>query len=718
MNTDLSPQDLLILYVHGELNDQEAEAFEKQLAQSPELQAELAELTSVDAFLNEAFEAAPVEPVEKLDAERKAEVFKSLHHRQGKKSRVRFFWKVSLPLAASFVAAVLVVQEIHNPERYQSFGGKEQVISEVMVQEGLTVCMETESLEEIPMDMECSDSIELSAPSEIKVNSSTLKTNSLYSVRSTAGRQQKLSMAPQLSAAPAAQIDEMLALNLATAEDTNEDESYKKLEETPFREVTNEPLSTFSIDVDTASYSNIRRMLNDGRLPPKDAVRIEEMLNYFRYDYRKPEGEDPFSVNMEEMVCPWNRQHKLVRVGLNTEPILAEDRPAANLVFLLDVSGSMSSPNKLPLLKQSFTKLLHELNDTDKVSIVVYAGASGKIVDGVPCSQRDTIERALDNLRAGGSTNGGAGLRLAYQTAVAHFIEGGINRVILATDGDFNVGQSSQAELEHLITKNAKSGVFLSVLGFGMGNLKDDTMELLANKGNGHYAYIDTLKEAEKVLVKQLGSTLMTVAKDVKIQVEFNPLHVESYRLIGYENRRLNQADFRNDKKDAGEVGAGHQVTALYELVPHGVKVDRADVPELKYAQLAKEAEEKRFKDIRSQLTEADYDNLVQQAELGQLAGELLTLKLRWKKPDADKAVEREFTLPMQRTREIRLGSADARFAAGVATFGLLLTDSAYKSAADWSMALDLVESATNDDEERVELIKLIKTARRLKAIE
>lgn len=360
-------------------------------------------------------------------------------------------------------------------------------------------------------------------------------------------------------------------------------EQYDRIYENPFLKVDKNPLSTFSIDVDTASYANIRRYLNNNSRPPKDSVRIEEMINYFSYDYPAPKGDDPFSVNVEIGSCPWKGKHRLVRIGLKGKEIPANQRPSSNIVFLLDVSGSMMYGNKLPLLKKGLKLMVQNLHENDRVAIVVYAGASGLVLPSTSCEKKNTILEALDKLRAGGSTNGGAGIQLAYKVAIENFIPGGTNRVILATDGDFNVGTTGRGDLIRLIQEKAKSKVFLTILGFGMGNYKDATLEQIANKGNGNYAYIDSLKEARKVLVQQIGGTLVTIAKDVKIQIEFNPTKVNAYRLIGYENRLLRNEDFNDDTKDAGEIGAGHTVTALYEIVPAGVNIQTPSVDPLKY---------------------------------------------------------------------------------------------------------------------------------------
>ncbi len=467
-------------------------------------------------------------------------------------------------------------------------------------------------------------------------------------------------------------------------------ESYDPIQDNPFLRVTDNALSTFSIDVDTASYANLRRFLNQGQRPPKDAVRIEEMINYFQYDYAPPTGEQPFSVHLDVASAPWNPRHRLLRVGLKGKEVSADERPAANLVFLIDVSGSMRSANKLPLLKQGMKLLVDELADKDRVAIAVYAGAAGLVLPSTPCTEKHLILEALDRLRSGGSTAGAAGIRLAYQTAQQNFIPGGINRVVLATDGDFNVGVSSNGELVELIEGKRQSGVFLSVLGFGMGNYKDSKLELLADKGNGNYAYIDSLREARKVLVEEMGGTLMTIAKDVKIQIEFNPRHVGAYRLIGYENRLLAAQDFNDDSKDAGEIGAGHTVTALYELIPPGLEGEIPTTDPLKYQAQIKET--------------ADA-----------LGGETATVKLRYKQPDEDDS--RLIEIPL---RDSGLGwqdsSRDFMFAAGVAAFGMILRDSPHKGSAGLDTVVELAESGMGRDPSgrRAEFLSLVKSSRGL----
>ncbi len=466
-------------------------------------------------------------------------------------------------------------------------------------------------------------------------------------------------------------------------------EEYESIEENIFKTPTKNPLSTFSIDVDAASYSNVRRFINHGQKPPKDAVRIEEMINYFTYDYVQPTGDDPFSVNMEIGDCPWNTKHHLVHIGLQGKKIPTDNLPASNLVFLIDVSGSMSAPNKLPLLKSSFKMLTRELRAIDKVSIVVYAGAAGLVLPPTSGSKKEKIMAAFDKLQAGGSTAGGAGIKLAYKIAKENFQDGGNNRVILATDGDFNVGASSNAEMERLIEEKRKDKIFLTVLGFGMGNYKDSKMEGIADKGNGNYAYIDNIQEAKKVLVNEFGGTLFTIAKDVKLQVEFNPAHVQAYRLIGYENRKLKKEDFNNDKKDAGDLGSGHTVTAIYEIIPVGVESDGFIQP---------------VDDLKYQKTETP--KKVQQSN------ELLTLKLRYKSPEGEKSklIVQSLSGKANRLNET---SNNFRFSAAVAAYGMILRDSKFKSDAAIDLVVKLAKSAIGKDEQgyRAEFLKMVKSS-------
>ena len=476
------------------------------------------------------------------------------------------------------------------------------------------------------------------------------------------------------------------------ADDGLSGESYEHVEENKFVAVADDPRSTFSIDVDTASYSNMRRFLNDNTLPPADAVRIEELVNYFDYEYAAPEGSAPFSMTHEVSSCPWNDDHLLVHVGLQGKVIAERDVPARNLVFLLDVSGSMNSADKLPLLKRGLGMLVDNLRKEDRVSIVVYAGASGLVLE--PTGDKAEILSALDRLESGGSTNGGAGIELAYRMAERTFVKGGINRVILATDGDFNVGTTSQSDLVKMIEEKRKSGVFLSVLGFGTGNVKDSTMEKLADKGNGNYAYIDSVGEARKVLVKEAGSTLVTIAKDVKIQVEFNPKEVASFRLVGYENRKLAHTDFNDDTKDAGEIGAGHSVTALYEVVPVGAK-DAAT----------------------SGVDPLKYQDEVPAAKLSTAAGsgELMNVKIRYKQPDGDKSDLLTFAVAPD-DRALDKTTDDFRFSAAVAELGLLLRGSQHKGDASFDEVLELARKSLGKDGEghRSEFVALVEKAKRL----
>jgi Ca-activated chloride channel family protein len=447
-------------------------------------------------------------------------------------------------------------------------------------------------------------------------------------------------------------------------------EQYSHISENGFKKVIDDPLSTFSIDVDAASYSNIRRFLNSNSLPPADAVRIEEMINYFSYDYPQPSNEHPFSITAEAGVCPWQPEHKLVHIGLQGKKIAAESLPASNLVFLLDVSGSMDSPDKLPLLKSAIKLLVGQLREQDRVAITVYAGNAGLVLPSTPGNKKETIIDALDQLSAGGSTAGGAGIQLAYKTASDHFIKDGNNRIILATDGDFNVGPSSDGELVRMIEEKRKAGIYLTVLGFGTGNYKDAKMEQLADKGNGNYAYIDNLLEAKKVLVTEMGGTLLTIAKDVKIQIEFNPQQVAAYRLVGYENRLLANQDFNDDTKDAGELGSGHTVTALYEIIPAGVKSNVPSVDPLKYQQRP--------------ITDNKKHN-----------DELLTVKFRYKKPAEDKSRLIEKTVAATISSET---SENFRFSAAVAGFGMLLSGSKYKGSLTYSNVIAMARTSKGKD--------------------
>ena len=465
-------------------------------------------------------------------------------------------------------------------------------------------------------------------------------------------------------------------------------ESYAFIVENEFRDALDHPFSTFSVDVDAASYSNVRRFVESGELPPADAVRIEEFINYFTYDYPDPKGDDPFSITTEAVSCPWNADHRLVRVGLQGVRANLENLPPSNLVFLCDVSGSMRPSNKLPLLKNSFALLVDKLRAEDRVAIVVYAGSAGLVLPSTPGDQKETIHAALARLEAGGSTAGGAGIKLAYQVAEDNFIKDGNNRVILATDGDFNVGASSDAEMGRLIEEKRESGVFLTMLGFGEANLKDSKMETIADKGNGNYFYIDSIFEGRRVFVGGLASNLFTIAKDVKIQVEFNPAKVKTYRLIGYENRILNKEDFDDDKKDAGEIGAGHSVTALYEIVPAG----------------GDPIAQRRATYTRVSIEPQAYDS-----------PEILTVRFRYKKPDGDKSrlIVRTLTDANARFEE---AAVDLRFAVAVAEFGMLLRESKFKAGSSYAHVLETARSSLGEDHGgyRHEFVRLVEKCREI----
>ncbi|MFN8259095.1 MAG: von Willebrand factor type A domain-containing protein [Bacteroidales bacterium] len=467
-------------------------------------------------------------------------------------------------------------------------------------------------------------------------------------------------------------------------------EEYNKVHENGFKNVKSDPLSTFSIDVDRASYSNIRRFLNLGQMVPADAVRIEEMINYFNYDYPQPTNQHPYSINAEYTECPWQSSHYLLHIGLQGKKIPTDNLPPSNIVFLLDVSGSMDEANKLPLVKSGIKLLVNNLREKDKISIVVYAGAAGIVLNSTPGNDKAKILEAIDNLQAGGSTAGGEGILLAYKTAEENFLKGGNNRIILCTDGDFNVGVSNQNELEDLIVKKRESGVFLTCLGFGMGNYKDNKIETLANKGNGNYAYIDNIQEANKTLVSEFGSTIFTIAKDVKLQVEFNPSVVQAYRLVGYENRMLNTEDFKDDKKDAGEMGAGHTVTAIYEIIPVGVK-----------SEFIKEVDNLKYQTNQNELKDTK---------------EVATIKTRYKLPDGNTGID--YNIPVANTIiENIKASENSRFSSAVAMFGMLLRNSEFKGTAGYEQVISQAENArgTDSDGYRAEFIRLVKTAKELK---
>lgn len=495
------------------------------------------------------------------------------------------------------------------------------------------------------------------------------------------------STAPAPATSAAARPYELPVSEASAAPPQFNTEAYDHLPEADFLAVADSPFSTFAIDVDTASYSNVRRFLNQGQRPPSGAVRIEELVNYFPYDYAPPAGNQPFAMNGEVAACPWNPEHRLVRIGLQGQKMATTERPPCQLVFLIDVSGSMSSENKLPLVRRSLSALVEQLTGQDRVAIVTYAGSSGVVLPSTPASQKHTIISAIESLGSSGSTNGATGIQSAYQLSQENFLTKGVNRVILCTDGDFNVGTTDTGSLVELIEDKARSGTSLSVLGFGMGNYKDSMMEKLADHGNGNYGYIDTFAEARKLLIEQMSGTLVTIAKDVKIQVEFNPALVQSYRLLGYENRALKTQDFRDDKKDAGEIGAGHSVTALYEVVPRGANTPLPAIPASRYQQPG------------TPTAAAD-------------STELMNVRVRYLPPAGGAAVESAFPIT-DSDRRFDEATTDFRFAASVASFGMLLRESKYKGSATWRQVASWAEPGTRNDPHgyRSEFLKLIDLA-------
>lgn len=651
-------------YILNELSDEERKQFEKELKSNAEMQTELEEIRKTMFALKEELHA---EPMPQLSSMQKEEI------KAGKKQKKRSWFTIpalrwGVPLAAA--ATVLVIFSIF----YSSDNMQKSEVANIKGQP-LVVAKADEEAVEYDVKFEAKDfaaaeQMRMAAPS---IAGGTMAYNSL-------------AMAP---AAPSGYMGSGSPSFQMNRPDFNT-ERYDLINENEFILTSQDPRSTFSIDVDTASYSNMRRFLNEGRLPPKDAVRIEEMINYFSYDYLSPTGDVPFSVNIETAASPWHKDYRLVRIGIKGKDIDWSKRPDSNIVFLLDVSGSMEDPNKLPLLKRSVKLLVDKMTKKDKVAIVVYAGASGMILPSTSGAEKEKILAALDKLTAGGATAGGEGIELAYKIASQNFIKGGLNRVILATDGDFNVGVTDEGSLTRLIEQKAKSGVFLTVLGFGMGNLNDSTMEKLADKGNGNYAYIDTFQEANKVMNEQLSGTLLTIAKDVKIQIEFNPATVQAHRLIGYENRKLEHQDFNDDKKDAGDIGAGHVVTVLYEIVPVGVKVDIPGVDPLKYQKTA---------------PVADTNNK-----------ELLTLKIRYKAPDGDTSKLQEFSVTDSGVK-FEDASKDLQFAASVASFGMLLRDSKHKGGITFEDVIKMAEAGKGTDAKgyRGEFIRLVGIAKDLK---
>ncbi|MCF7758996.1 MAG: von Willebrand factor type A domain-containing protein [Cephaloticoccus sp.] len=710
MNTPkISPEDTrLTTYALGEMDAIERAAFAEQLRADPEAQAIVTSIQETADQLEAVLGAEPLPKVEPLKDRYRASKGTLL-------SFPKFYYVVGTLAAACF--AVLVV--IHEPRE------RTPVTAQKHYQElTLPVAMPVATNE---VDDESGGAAEEPAPSlrethrkreaelqalaprmvakdqdfgylianpstetkmAMEVAGTTLgmagpavtdQTQRKNSVAAAAHRQMAAKAMASTQIAQQQTVHAMAARNISerqqlmppSAPDLNT-ESYSHRADNEFTRVADHPLSTFSVDVDTASYANVRRFLNNGQRPPVDAVRIEELINYFPYNYAPPTGEVPFAASMEVASAPWAPEHRLVRIGLKGREVSHGDRPAANLVFLIDVSGSMRAPNKLPLVKQTLRLLVERLQPEDRVAIVTYAGASGLALPSTPARHATDILQAVDALSPAGSTNGAMGIQLAYDIARANFITGGLNRVILCTDGDFNVGLSDEGGLTRLIEEKAQSGVFLSVLGFGMGNYQDAKLERLADQGNGNYGYIDSRREAEKMLVEQVNGTLVTIAKDVKLQVEFNPAQVASYRLIGYENRMLRKEDFNNDKVDAGEIGAGHTVTALYEIVPVGIEFTArgGSVDDLKY-------------------------QLVSTRDTG--SRELLILKIRYKAPEDTESQLLEYPL-LDRGAGFAAASADFKFTAAVAGFGMLLRDSKTVDELSWSAVETWARAGVGND--------------------
>lgn len=656
----------LTAYALGEIGDpQERREIEQAVAADSELQAEVEKIRSIGDWLAAGLdsEAAPeLSDFEKARLEQSPKAGS-----KGAWARLLISWPVVTTAAAAVLALLFIPQagllRFNKAVEQNRLGGSQD--GAVTYRE-LKVDIPAELIEGTPQPMKV-PKLE-PAPTEaprILVEKSTKRQAPTVQYRfGYAGKEEKESNASGAADRPRPASGEAIVMRDSLAAEAslprpqpNPDwntEKYDPIEDSDFRSPLVAPLSTFSIDVDTASYANVRRFLNQGQLPPADAVRIEELVNYFNYEDAAPtesleEGGDPFAVHMAQASAPWNPQHRLLRVALKGYEMPWDKRPASNLVFLLDVSGSMNSANKLPLVKEAMQILTRRLDERDRVAIVVYAGASGLVLPSTTANNTETIEHALNKLKAGGSTNAGAGIDLAYRVAREHFIEGGNNRVILCTDGDFNVGQTNRGELTEIASQQAGEGVSLTILGFGMGNLKDDMLEDLSNKGKGSYAYIDTGAEARKVFLEDLASNIFKIAKDVKIQVEFNPGQVQAYRLIGYENRRLKAEDFNDDKKKAGDIGPGHTVVALYEVVPVGAEMELPGVDTLRYQK---------------------------EASADAAPGEVATVKLRYKRPEADTSRLITRTAQSGDLVDFEQAHADFRFGAAVAAFGFKLRGS------------------------------------------
>ena len=646
----ISPDDpRLTLFALGEMEPSEQANFEKLLEQDAAARAVVAEIRATAATVAAALEQEPVEATPRP---------------AGKLLRFPQAYYTISGLAAACFAVVFVVWQNRQPDwkarqliEVPLTAANEAAKKQAADAPVPAVTIGRAEGKAAPAPVEQIAALDASANAESRAKSEVAAAS--FSAREIGTERRSMEQVQKVRLIAPAAVPVGSMSGLPAPQDFNT-EAYAQQKDNGYLRVADHPLSTFSIDVDTASYANVRRFLNQRQRPPAAAVRIEELVNYFPYHYAPPAGAAPFAASLEVASAPWAPEHRLVRIGLKGREVTDAQRPAANLVFLIDVSGSMRGPARLPLVKQSLRLLVNKLRPDDRVALAVYAGASGLALPSTPVAQKAEILDAIDRLDAGGSTNGAMGIHLAYDIAKANFVPGGVNRVILATDGDFNVGTTSEGELVRLIEEKAKSSVFLSVLGFGMGNLKDSTLEALADKGNGNYAYIDTLAEARKTLIEQAGGTLVTIAKDVKIQVEFNPAQVAAYRLIGYENRLLAKEDFNNDAVDAGEIGAGHTVTALYEVVPAGVPVTN-DVPAvdaLKYQPV---------KDSESRIQHGN-------------SSDLLTVKIRYKEPAGDVSSKLEFPLRDTGAR-FADASPDFKFAAAVAGFGMALRDSPHKGS-------------------------------------
>lgn len=609
--------------------------------------------------------------------------------------------KISLMTLTVMASLSLIAQEIEVKGRVMDADDKQPVIGAIVTEKGSNRCTVTDVNGEFSIKTERGERLHISyvgyKAKEIKVKSEWIEVYLkpdkalLDEVVMVAFGTQKASrmtggLSPMVRGGyPALPIPSFVRQEVNI-------EEYASFKENRFIPVAKQPLSTFSLDVDAASYGNIRRMINQGELPPKDAVRVEEMINYFSYAYPQPVDGHPVRIVTETTACPWNKQHQLMRIGVKAKEIPTKNLPPSNFVFLIDVSGSMYDANKLPLVKSSLKLLVNNLRESDQVAIVTYAGAAGVALPSTEGTDKQKILDALESLQAGGSTAGAAGIQLAYEIAERNFVKEGNNRVILCTDGDFNVGVSSKEGLESLIESKRKSGIFLTVLGYGMGNYKDDRLQTLAQTGNGNHAYVDNLQEANRVLVNEFGSTMYTVAKDVKIQVEFNPAFVNAYRLIGYESRLLDDEDFNDDQKDAGELGPGHTVTALYEIVPVGVEAPTGSVDPLKYQVTEKSAP-------KTKLTNSK---------------ELLTVKLRYKNPDEERSKLLE--VPVLASSVKANASPEMKFVMAVAMFGQLLRDSDYMGDATYTQVVDLARQGLEEDPHgyRREFIRLVEATRQL----